>query len=271
MEDILLLQSDPRAAAALTGALSPPLRVRPFRSLGELEKALQKGQPQGCLLDLFDSPGPNRLTSLSRLRRTYPRIALIVASDFRGREMELYDLGRIGVDGVIRMEADLSSRDLLAVVDRALAASLATQVLLSAPEGYPPLLKETIRWAIEHAETRPQVSEMAAAVAMSPRVLRKEMGTLVQLRPRNLLLWGRLLRASYLLERSGETVESVAFRLRYATGGALGKALKNHVGCGPTELVGRGGLAWAVGIFHQLCARPTPWGRERKAQPWRRR
>ncbi len=222
-----------------------------------MERGLQKHQAQGCLLDLFDSPGRARLTTLRRLRRSYPGVALVVASDFRDREMELYHLGHIGVDGVIRMEANLSSRDLLAVVEQALAASLATRVLLGAPQPIPPLVREVIRWAIEHAETGPQVAELAAAVAVSPRVLRGEMKARVQVRPGNLLLWGRLLRASYLLERPGETVESVAFRLGYATGGALGKALKRHVGCSPTDLVNRGGLAWAMEMFHRGFHRPA--------------
>ena len=257
MEDILLLQSDPRIAAALTGALSPPLEVRRLKSFGELERALQKHQPQGCLLDLLDSPGRARLTHFRRLRRSYPGIALVVASDFRGREMELYHLGRMGVDGVIRTEKGLSARDVVAVVDRALSAALATRVLSDLGKDLPPLIQETIRWAIEHAETRPQVSELAAAVAMSPRALRRELWALDQVRPRDLLLWSRLIRASYLLERSSETVESVAFRLGYATGGALGKALKHHIGCSPTDLIGRGGLAWATEVFHLRGFHPT--------------
>jgi AraC-like DNA-binding protein len=198
-------------------------------------------------------------------------MALVVASDFSGREMELYHLGRLGIDGVIRTEAGLSGRDVLTVVDRALSAAVASRVLSAVGDDLPPLIQETIRWAIEHAETRPQVSELAAAVAMSSRVLRRELRAFDQMRPRDLLLWGRLIRASYLLERPSETVESVAFRLGYATGGALGKALKHHFGCSPTDLIGRGGLAWAMKALHQRGLRPTNWENEREAQPWRRR
>jgi AraC-like DNA-binding protein len=165
--------------------------------------------------------------------------------------MDLYHLGRLSVDGVIRMEDNPSSRGILAVVDGAIAASLATMVVLGAARDLPPLAHEAIRWAIEHAETGPQVSELAAALAMSPRAFLREMKALNLAPPRALLLWGRLIRASHLLERSSETVESVAFYLGYATGGALGKALKRHVGCSPTDLLQRGGLAWTLDVFRR--------------------
>ncbi len=251
MDDIFLLQSDQRAAAALMGALDPPHQVRPVGNFMELEGLLLRGKPQACVLDLFDSLPSIPLTSLRRLRRRHPTVALVVASDFGGREMDLYHLGRLSVDGVIRMEDAPSSRDILAVVDGAIAASLATMVVLGAARDLPPLAQEAIRWAIEHAETKPQVSGLAAALAMSPRALLREMKVLNLVPPRVLLLWGRLIRASHLLERSSETVESVAFHLGYATGGALGKALKRHVGCSPTHLLQRGGLAWTLDVFQR--------------------
>ena len=83
--------------------------------------------------------------------------------------------------------------------------------------------------------------------------------------PRSLLLWGRLIRASHLLESSSQTVESVAFHLGYATGGTLSKALKRHVGCSPTELLRRGGLAWTLEVFRKKGFRKEGTGRERWA------
>jgi AraC-like DNA-binding protein len=69
--------------------------------------------------------------------------------------------------------------------------------------------------------------------------------------PRDLLVWGRLIRASHLLEQPNRTVESVAYQLGYATGGALRKALKRHVGCSPSTLLRRGGLAWTLEVFQR--------------------
>ena len=215
----------------------------------ELEALLQDTEAQGCILDIFDSASSITLTSLRRLRRRHPTLALIIASDFSGKEMDLYHLGRLSVDGVIRIEDQASSRDILSVVNNALAASLATLVVRNTAPDLAPIAQDAIRWVIEHAESRPRVSELSSALAMSPRAFLREMKTLDLVSPRTLLLWGRLIRASNLLERSSETVESVAFHLGYSTGGALGKALKRHVGCSPTELLERGGLTWTLEVF----------------------
>jgi len=237
--------------------------VKTVGNLDELELYLELVEPRACILDPFDPPPPLPGASLLHLRRSNPSLALVVASEFTGREMELYRLGRMNVDGVIRMEEEPSPRDILAVVDRALAARLADRVVQGTALHLPPLLQEAIRWAIEHAETRPQVSGLAEALAVSPRVLLREMKSLGLCPPREILLWGRLIRASDLLERDGETVESVAFQIGYSTGGALGKALRQRVGHSPTDLLRSGGLDLTLRMFQRRVL-----GSKGNAKPW---
>jgi AraC-like DNA-binding protein len=251
LDDILVLQSDPRANAALAGALAQSYRVEALTEYSALESRLRRSPPQACVLDIFDLPNPKPLSTLGRIRRRYPSVALIVASDFSGREMDLYQMGRLNIDGVVRLEDRNSGRDVLMVVDRALATALASRVIANTATDLPPLVQDAVRWSIEHAEVRPQVVELAAALAMSPRGLLRELRTLNLAPPRALLLWGRLIRASHLLDRPSETVEGVAYRLGYSTGGALGKALKRHVGCNPTLLKEKGGLEWTLKIFQR--------------------
>jgi len=249
LNDIFILPSDDRVAATLTRALEPPHRVHSATSFRELDALLRRREPQACVLDVFDPPPPVPLNALRRLRTRHPAMALVIASDFAGREMELYHLGRMSIDGVIRMENGPSTRGILSVVDRAVVAALGTQVVLISAFDRSPAFQEAVRWAIEHAEEQPQVSQMATALGMTPRALALETRAQGLRSPRDLLLWGRLIRATQLLERSTETVESAAFHLGYSTGGALGKALKGHMGCSPTVLLENGGLEWALGVF----------------------
>jgi len=251
LADILLLQPDSRAFASLNGALEPLHQVGSVRSWRELERLLKKGEPKGCVLDILDAQPPFTLTTLRRIRRGHPGVALVIASDFTGREMELYHLGRMSVDGVLRLEENPTPREVRQVVSRALASSLAQMVVQISARDLPPLVQEAIRWTIEHAESRPQVTALAAALALTPRALLREMNALELAPPRDLLLWGRLIQASHLMGNPHETVESVAFHLGYATGGALRKALKRHVGCSPTTLLRRGGLAWTLKVFQR--------------------
>jgi AraC-like DNA-binding protein len=251
LDDILVLQSDPRANAALVSALVPSYGVKALPDFSALENRLRRNLPQACVLDIFDLPNPTPLSTLGRIRRRYPSVALIVASDFSGREMDLYQMGRLNIDGVIRLEDRYSSRDVLTFVDRAVATALASRVVASTAAELPPLVQDAVRWGIEHAETQPRVVELAAALGMSPRVLLRELRALNLAPPRVLLLWGRLIRASHLLSRPSETVEGVAYRLGYSTGGALGKALKRHIGCSPTHLRMKGGLEWTLKMFRR--------------------
>jgi AraC-like DNA-binding protein len=182
-------------------------------------------------------------------------VALVVASDFTGREMTLYHLGRMNVDGVIRMEENPAAVDIRRVLDGAIVSALAEMTVQRTASELPTLGQEAIRWAIEHAEARTQVSQFAAALALSPRVLHREIKALDLVSPRSLLLWGRLIRASHLLEQPHETVESVAFHVGYATGGTLSKALKRHVGSSPTALLRKGGLTCTLDTFRTKAFR----------------
>jgi AraC-like DNA-binding protein len=263
--DILLLQPDSRALAILTEALQPPFHIQRVQDLDELQRQLRKSEAPICILDAFDSRPPIRMGALRLLRKAHPAATLLVASDFTGREMELYHLGRMHVDGVIRMERSPPGREVRRVLEAAIGASLAHTVVHRVGHELPTLAQEAIRWAIEHAEARTQVSQFAAALAVSPRAFHSKMKALGLVTPRSLLVWGRLIRASRLLERSHETVESVAFHLGYATGGNLSKALKRHVECSPTQLLHRGGLAWTLDVFRRKGLRREETGRERWA------
>jgi AraC-like DNA-binding protein len=248
---LLVLHPDPRTRAILAGALEPEYELRSVRTWKELERVLRAKDPLGCILDIFNLSRVSALPALRKLRKEHPCLALIACADFSGREMELYRLGRISVDGVVRLEDEPSSRQILEVVDRAMVVTLASMVLRSAAPDQSPLVQECVRWAIEQAGARPQVSDLAAALALSPRSLARELKAAGVAPARTLLLWGRMIQASYLLSRSRVTVESVAFRLAYSSAGALRKALTRHVGCSPTSLLGRGGLAWTLEVFRR--------------------
>mgnify|MGYP006291219215 FL=1 len=260
-EQILFLPPGPRASATLTHALSPPFRTRTAAHLDELWARLEEDLPEACVLDLLGPPPSVTFDSLEDLRNQFPFLALIIAADFSGRDMDLYRLGRLNVDGVLRLESGPSDRTIRSVVERATAASLRRRVLKEVGDDLPAMGRTALGWAIEHAESAPQVSALAAVFASSEATLARRFRRLGLGSPRSLLVWGRLIRGSQLLARPSETVESVAFRLGYSTGGALGKAMRRHVGCSPTDLVQQGGLTRALEAFRESGPRPSGQGR----------
>jgi len=260
---ILLVTSDTRAETALARALDPPYQVRVAASLSEVEQRLAGGEIRACIVDVFHALSPFPAGTLQKIRKQHPAVALIAASEFSGREIELYRLGRMNVDGVIRLETNPSPRDIHTLVEGALGSRLAAYVVASVAFDLSPLPRDAIRWCIEHAEAKPQVSRLAGALGVSRKTLLKELKAVGVRPPRDLLLWGRLIRACDLLERGDETVESVAYHLGYSTGGALRRALRKKVGHSPTALLQRGGLDLTLDAFRRRGLRSPYRGMEK--------
>ncbi len=263
MADLIILQPDPRARAALLEALDRDYSLELADGWPRLLETLNGDPPLGCVLDVFSASPPLHLTRIRSLRSHYPAVALIIHSDFSGREMELYHLGRLSVDGVLRLEEEPTTLQIQRVVASALAVCLADMVVKTVAGDLPLLARESIQWGIERADSRPQVSDLAAAMGLSPRAYLREMKAMDMTTPRRLLLWCRLIHAAHLLERPGITVEGAAFRLGYSTGGALRKALKRHMECTPTSLRQRGGLALALEMFQRKALRRGHGRRDR--------
>jgi len=254
--ELLLLLSDPRARAALIDALSPPHGIRTLHDPLELFGISRENSPIACIFDMFESGQAFPPPWLRAAREHHPYLAFLTASDSSGRDMDMYGLGKTGVDGVIRWDANPSQRDIVVTLDLAVCAALARGVLAEFQDVLPFRAHRALGWSIEHALESPQVSDLASALTLSPSRLARELKKAGTVPPRRLLVWGRLIVASHLLGHPDETVESVAFRLGYSTGGSLGKAVKENLGCSPTELLRRGGLAWVSKVLREAITPP---------------
>ena len=194
------------------------------------------GPLDGCIVDPHNAFDPVSLPEILHFRRRFPSTALVVSGDFTGRELDLYHLGRMGVDGVILAGAEHDLRQLRGRVEMALSSWLAKRVSGALEGILPPIGVRCLHWAIAHAEDCPQVPDLARAMRLSPRTLSRELRSRGLPSPRHLLLWGRLFQAARMLEGSDVTVEEVAFRLGYATAASLGRAFREQLGLAPSDL-----------------------------------
>lgn len=237
MAALALFQPDAQSRARLSDALKTHHHLAVCGSWTELWETMVAGAIDGCIIDPYNSFDPVSLPEVLHLRKRFPTSALIVCGDFTGRELDLYYLGRMGVDGVILATGESGSpRQLRGRVEMALSSWLAKRVADALDGVVPDLGIRAIRWAVAHAEECPQVRDLARAVRLSPRALSRELRARGLPSPRKLLLWGRLFQAARMLDRSDATVEEVAFRLGYATGASLGRAFRERVGLSPSEL-----------------------------------
>ncbi len=237
------------AGARFASALDGHHQVIHASSWKQLLRLVMRHPVDLCVLDPYDPFRPVSFQQLQRLRRKHPDLAILVYTDFTGRESDLFDLGRLQVHGVLQATGHESRRRVQAAVDRGLARAVAARVVRTLEGRLPPLALDCIGWAIEHAEEQPRVVDLARAVSVSPRMLARDLRAQDLPTACRLLLWGRLLQAARLLESPGATVDQVAFRVGYATGGALRRALNRLCGCAPGELKRRGGLTAAMEAF----------------------
>lgn len=245
-----LFQPDIRARARLSDALGGEFELLPCESWEALWELASDRPLDGCVVDPYNRFDPVSLPELLHFRRRFASLAIVVYADFEGREMDLYHLGRIGVDGVVLAGKDDALHRLRDRIEVALSTSLATRVTEAVEPLLPAEAIRCLRWSIEHAQENPQVPDLADAMRRSPRSLSRTLRSNGLPPPRHMLLWGRLFQAARMLEVTDVTVEEAAFRLGYSTAASLGRAFRDHVGVTPTEIAGpEGGVERVLEAF----------------------
>lgn len=259
---LAVLQPDAVARARLTEALSAEHDLLMCDRWTRLWDVVHRHPVDGCVVDIYEPAEPIPLRELQRLRRRQPPIAILVYSDFTGREIDLFELGRLEIDGVILAGSDDSRRQTQEAVRQALGAAVALRVTQGLTGRLPPVGLDCMRWCIENAHRSPAVSDLGDAFSVSPRGLARELRHRDLPSPNRFLMWGRLFRAAQMLDDSDRTVESVAFALGYSSGTALGRAFRRETGHPPTEVLRRGGMACVLEGF--LRRRETSGGPRRR-------
>jgi AraC-like DNA-binding protein len=235
-------------SARLTAALAEQHELIECRDLEQFWDVVMSSPLDGCVVDIYHPSTPLSLTDLQRLRRRVPPLAIIVYADFEDRQLDLFELGRLKIDGVILAGAT-DQESAQSAVAGALAAAAALGVLAALEGQLHPLGMECLRWSIEHADNGPTVALLSEALGLSPAVLTRELRQRQLPPPARLLLWGRLFRAARMLSGQDLSVEDVAFRLGYSTASALGRAVQREVGVPPTKLRGGGAIARVLDGF----------------------
>jgi AraC-like DNA-binding protein len=246
---LAVLVPDARGAARLAAALGDHHELIDCRDLDHFWDVVASDPVDGCVVDIYHPSTPLSLVDLQRLRRRVPPLAIVVYADFGDRVLDLFELGRLNIDGVIVSGATDKPDETRHAVNGALAAASALGVMAAVEGQLHPFGMECLRWSIEHADDSPTVARLADSLGLSEGVLARELRQRRLPPPARLLLWGRLFRAARMLSDPDRRVEDVAFRLGYSTASALSRALQREVGLAPTEARRRGAVACVLDAF----------------------
>jgi len=236
---LAILHADARGAARLSGAVGADHEVVVCGGWDALLDSLVRGAFDGCLLDVEH---PDRETTAARirgLREHHPGLAIIACVE-HGHGQGYFDLGELGVDGVLPVAA--AGPRIRSIVDDALATARADRIARALHGRFAPPAPDAIGWAVEHAGSATSVDKLAAALGHTPRSLRQALEEAGFPGPTRVLLWGRLLLAAARLNRDHRTVEEVAFSLGYSTATSLSRAMKRQTGLTPGEVSEHGGM-----------------------------
>jgi len=249
MAVLACLQHDPRSSARLIEALGEEHVLLASPGWERLRELLGTQRVDGCILDLERSNREDALRPLEEIRAGHPGVALVVYADFHGRELDLFLLGRLGVDGVVLAGTEDDPTNIRRVVDQALASALGGWVVARLDGRLDAVGVAALRWAIEHAREAPDVARFSEAVGMSPRVLNVRLRSAGLPSAARILLWGRLLRCAEMMRGSAASLEAVAFRLGYSSAAALRRAMRQQSGLTPSELSTTLGIEAVVEAF----------------------
>jgi AraC-like DNA-binding protein len=247
------LQMDPRASARIVEVLGEEHILLACPGWERLWEVLRTHRVDGCILDLERTDRDEALRDLQQLRLEHHGLALVVYTDFAGRELDLFRLGRLGVDAVLLAGSDDDAAAIRRATDTALASALANSITTRLEGRIDPLGVLAVRWAVENARESPNVAGLAAGVGLSVRLLNDRLRERGLPSAAQLLLWGRLLRAAGMMGGSGVRMESVAWKLGYSSASALRRALRRHTGLAGGELASSQSVDFLLESLVERC------------------
>jgi D-alanyl-D-alanine carboxypeptidase/D-alanyl-D-alanine-endopeptidase (penicillin-binding protein 4) len=237
---LAILEADARAAARLSAALGGEHVVVVRSTWESLHRALARDAYDLCLVDADHPDRAGACRHIAELRDGYPGMAIVACVE-KGDDIGYYDLGGLGIAGVMACRAQPAAR-IRAEIDRALATARADRIARSLEGRFASPGPDAVGWAVEHAGPDTSVEKLASALGHTPRSLRQALVDAGLPAPTRVLLWGRLLLAGARLGRDGRTVEDVAFSLGYSTATSLARAMKKQTGLTPGEVSEEGGM-----------------------------
>ena len=214
------------------------------------------------MIDIYHSAHPVSLSDPQHLRCRVPPLAIVVYADFRNRELDLFELGRLKVDGVILTGTTDQPPETRRGVAEALCAADPLGVTDALIGELHPLGSECLRWAVERAQDSPSLEHLAEALVLTSTGLALELLKRQLPSPARFIFWGRLFRAASLLSDADRRTEDVAFMPNYSSASALTRTLRRETGCSLRELRRHGTTACVLDGFLRRQVRNRARGRQ---------
>lgn len=229
----------------LRAALPDPRALVTCAGWGELTRECDRGAAQMVVMDLYADGAPD-FERVRQLRARLPRAVLVAYVDpARARPLDLFDAGRCGVEALVLRDENDAPASLAALLDRAMARGAASTVRPFLG-GLRPVVRDAVLVAITRAHERLTPDGLGRRLAVSRRLLARRLAEAGLPAPHQLLTWGRLLVAAFLLEDGRRSADGVATALDFASGSAFRNLCRRYLDATPREIRASGGARFVA-------------------------
>ncbi|HJU75975.1 MAG TPA: AraC family transcriptional regulator [Gemmatimonadaceae bacterium] len=259
MAIVATLLKDQLRIARISAALSEGHVFAPCDSWHQLLNIAKRSAVGVAVVDpLVKDAGAGHPDPLRELRRTYSAVAIVAyVSIPPASETDLFEYGRLGLDGVAIMDRTDHRHNLRAIVERAVARGLLDPVRRALGDSNP-TVRDAVLMAISRAQQRLSPESMARAMGVSRPYLAAQLASQGFPSPQQLIAMGRLIVASRMLEDEKRSANSVAAALDFASASAFRNSCQRYLGASPGEIRERGGACFALAALFQSAGRPAP-------------
>lgn len=245
---IVTLLPSPARLQRLHAAVRDRHTVAPCSGWAEVTRVCETQPVHLAVLDLY-ADGALNFERVRLLQDRFPRIALLAYVTVTAeRARDLFDAGRVGIDGLVVADLDDSPVVLSGVIDKAEARSAAGRVAPSVA-GFKPVVRDAVLAAVTRAHERLTPDALTRVLAVPRRALARRLAEAGLPAPHRLIMWGRLIVAAHMLEDRERTADSVAIALDFTSGSAFRNTCQRYLRATPRQIRARGGADFAVRAF----------------------
>lgn len=229
---------------------------------GALTQACDAQPVQLAVVDLY-ADGAAGFERIRVLRQRFPKLGLIAyVTSGAAKPRDMFDAGRVGIDGLVLAELDDAPPAMLALIEQAEARGVTAMLRASLGE-LRPKVRDAVLVVVTRAHERLTPAGLARVLALPKRVLAKWLAEASFPPPHQLITWGRLIVAAHMLGDRMRSVDGVANALDFPSGSAFRNSCQRYLGATPMEVRERGGADFVIRCFAERAAKRAEGGAPR--------
>jgi len=245
MSVIATLLPEPLHVTRLRTAIRDRHELRECADWASLARTCDREPVRVAVVDLY-CQGDANFEGVRQLKQRLPRLTIVAyVAALAERCHDMFDAGRVGIDGLVIAGQDDAPRPLLATLERAESKSL-TGLVRRSLEGIDPLVADALLLAVARAHERLSPSALARLLAQPRRAVTLRLAAECFPPPQRLLTWGRLIVAAHMLEDRHRSADRVAATLDFPSGSAFRNTCQRYLHATPGEVRLRGGASYVV-------------------------